>query len=143
MTTIAHAAAAHRDEDRVPFEHALALAKRILEETTEEKAAIERAFLLVLGRAASEGEVTTCLEHWRAMVPVQEKAVYPKFEPPLTVRREAVEENTGEKFAFDETLHAYADFIPDLQPGDCEARTRALGDVCLALLNANEFVYVY
>lgn len=26
MTTIAHAAAAHRDEDRVPFEHALALA---------------------------------------------------------------------------------------------------------------------
>ena len=26
MTTIAHAAAAHRDEDRLPFEHALALA---------------------------------------------------------------------------------------------------------------------
>jgi mono/diheme cytochrome c family protein len=122
---------------------ALALAKRIHGETQEEKAAIKRAFLLVLGRSATEDEVAKCLEHWRAMVPVQEKAVYPEFQPPLTVRREAVEENTGEKFAFDEKLHAYADFVPDLQPGDCDVRTRALADVCLALLNANEFVYVY
>lgn len=122
---------------------ALALAKRILDETSDEKAAIERAFLLVLGRRPSENEITTCLDHWRTMVPVQEKAVYPEFEPPLTVRREAVEENTGEKFAFDEKLHAYADFVPDLQPSDCDARTRAFADVCLALLNANEFVYVY
>ena len=121
----------------------LALAKRVLDETKDEKAAIERVFLLVLGREAEEDEVSACLEHWRAMEPVQEKAVYAKFDPPLTVRREAVEENTGEKFSFDEKLHAYADFVPDLQPGDCDARTRAFADVCLALLNANEFVYVY
>jgi mono/diheme cytochrome c family protein len=121
----------------------LALAKRVLEEMKDEKAAIQRVFLLVLGREAEDDEVGTCLGHWRSMVPVQEKAVFPKFQPPLTVRREAVEENTGEKFAFDEKLHAYADFVPDLQPGDCDARTRAFADVCLALLNANEFVYVY
>jgi hypothetical protein len=122
---------------------ALALAKRVLGEAKDERAAIERAFLLVLGREAKDDEAAACLGHWRAMVPVQEKAVYPEFEPPLTVRREAVEENTGEKFSFDEKLHAYADFVPDLQPGDCDARTRALADVCLVLLNANEFVYVY
>jgi mono/diheme cytochrome c family protein len=122
---------------------ALALAKRVLGEAGNDESAIRRAFLLVFGREAKDGEVATCLEHWRAMVPVQEKAVYPRMEPPLTVRREAVEENTGEKFAFDEKLHAYADFVPDLQPGDCDARTRAFADVCLALLNANEFVYVY
>ena len=121
----------------------IALAKRVLEETKNEKAAIDRAFLLVLGRRAADEEVVTCLDHWRAMVPVQENAVYPEFKPPLTVRREAVEENTGEKFAFDEELHAYADFVPDLQPGDCDVRTRAFADVCLALMNANEFVYVY
>jgi len=121
----------------------LALAKRVLGESTNDEDAVRRVFLLVLGRDASETEMAKCLGHWRAMAPVQGKAVYPRFEPPLTVRREAVEENTGEKFAFDEKLHAYADFVPDLQPGDCDARTRALADVCLALLNANEFVYVY
>jgi hypothetical protein len=59
------------------------------------------------------------------------------------VRRDAVEENTGEKFSFNEKLHASADFIPDLQPADVDARTRALADVCLVLFNSNEFVYVY
>jgi hypothetical protein len=58
------------------------------------------------------------------------------------VRREAVEENTGERFAFSERLHAAKDFQPDLQPADVPARTRALADVCLVLLNGNEFAHV-
>ena len=49
----------------------------------------------------------------------------------------------GEKFSFNEKLHAYADFVPDLQPADVPSHTRALADVCLALLNSNEFAYVY
>ena len=53
-----------------------------------------------------------------------------------------MEENTGEKFSFTETLHANADFVPDLRPADVPLRTRALADVCLALFNANEFSYV-
>ena len=36
-----------------------------------------------------------------------------------------------------------ADFVPDLQPADVDARTRALADVCLVLFNSNEFAYVY
>jgi hypothetical protein len=59
------------------------------------------------------------------------------------VRRDAIEENTGEKLSFNETVHAYSDFVPDLQPADVNARTRALADVCLVLLNSNEFAYVY
>ncbi len=31
----------------------------------------------------------------------------------------------------------------DLQPSDVDRRVRALADVCLVLLNTNEFVYVY
>ena len=54
-----------------------------------------------------------------------------------------MEENTGEKFSFQETLPGYADFIPDLQTADVDAQTRALADVCLALLNSNEFAYLY
>ena len=57
--------------------------------------------------------------------------------------REAVEENTGEKFEFTEKLNLYADFVPDLKPGDVDVQTRGLAEVCLVLLNSNEFVYVY
>jgi hypothetical protein len=77
------------------------------------------------------------------MQTVQAKATFVSEKPPLAIRREAVEENTGEKFSFNETLHANAEFVPDLQPADCDPRTRALADVCHALLNTNEFAYVY
>ena len=66
-----------------------------------------------------------------------------RWTPPLHVTREAVEENTGESFTFEETLHGYADYVPDLQPADVPLRTRALADVCLALFNTAEFSYVY
>ncbi len=62
---------------------------------------------------------------------------------PRSVVRDAVEENTGEKFSFHEELPAYADFVPDLQPTDVPLRTRALAEVCLVLFNANEFVYLH
>ena len=57
--------------------------------------------------------------------------------------REAVEENTGEKFTFKEKLAAYQEFVPDLKLIDVEAETRGLAEVCLVLFNANEFAYVY
>ncbi len=124
---------------------ALALATRTLAETESEsdEAAVRRAFALALGREPDADELAAGAEHWRAMVPVQEKAQYAATDPPLVVRREAVEENTGEKFAFEERLHAYEGYVSDLRPADCDARTRALADLCLVLLNSNEFVYVY
>ncbi|MGE0760961.1 MAG: hypothetical protein AB7O38_28375, partial [Pirellulaceae bacterium] len=63
--------------------------------------------------------------------------------PPAEFWREAVEENTGEKFRFRESLEAAAEFVPDLEPADVDVATRALADVCLVLFNTNEFVYVY
>ncbi|MEZ5947836.1 MAG: hypothetical protein R3C12_01070 [Planctomycetaceae bacterium] len=92
---------------------------------------MNRCFELLLSRLPSEQESAWCLAHWRdieRLLPAQ----VPAAEPPLQVLREAVEENTGEKFRFRETLHAHADFVPDLQPGDVSSRTRALADVCLA-----------
>ncbi len=63
-------------------------------------------------------------------------------ERPRDVLREAVEENTGEKFRFVEPLDVAADFVPDLASADVDAETRALAEVCLVLLNANEFLMV-
>jgi len=122
---------------------ALALAARVVKESKDDKDAVTRCFALTYGRAPHTEEMTACLAHWKAMTAEQSKLTFKADRPPLEVRRDAVEENTGEKFSFHEKLHANADFVPDLQPGDVDARTRALADVCLALLNSNEFAYVY
>ena len=121
---------------------ALALAHRVLKETPEDEQAIERLFALVFSRKPSAQEKRDCLAHWGETIPLVQTAPAPA-KPPLEVRRDAVEENTGEKFSFSEKLHAYVDFVPDLQPANVDARTRALADVCLVLLNSNEFAYVY
>ncbi len=122
---------------------ALALANRAVQETKTDEDAITRCFQLTFSRAPRTDEMQSCLTHWREIAALIGDTAPPSPKPPLEVRREAVEENTGEKFAFQEKLPAYVDFVPDLQPSDVPARTRALADVCLALLNANEFAYVY
>lgn len=132
----------------------LALAVKALRESQQaddvEEAAVQRCFLLVLGRPAENEELAQCLQHWQAI----EQVIAPESDappqatsraqgPPKTVRREAVEENTGERFSFDERLYAYEDFVPDVRASDVSVRVRALADVCLALFNCNEFVFVY
>jgi hypothetical protein len=121
---------------------ALALAARAVKETNNDAEAIGRCFILVFSRPPTAAERRAGLSHWRtieAMIAGEKPAAQ---HPPIEVRRDAVEENTGEKFSFREKLHAYADFVPDLQPADVPVHTRALADVCLALFNASEFAYV-
>jgi hypothetical protein len=122
---------------------ALALAHRAVKETRTDKEAIARIFALTFSRPPNAGETQSCLAHWRDIEALLGSEKPTTQKPPLEVRRDAVEENTGEKFSFNEKLHANAEFVPDLQPSDVEARTRALADVCLVLLNSNEFAYVY
>jgi hypothetical protein len=121
---------------------ALALAIRALKETETDEAALLRCFALTLGRPPRPDERSVCLAHWREMEVVQAKAKFAPASPPREVVREAIEENTGEKFSFHERLPAYADFVPDAQPSDVDVHTRALADVCLVLFNTNEFAYV-
>lgn len=128
---------------KASYSRALALANRSMNETTSDEAAIARCFELTLGRRAKPQELAVCIEHWRDVESTQSDQPLSESKPPLEVRREAVEENTGERFSFVESLHAYADFVPDLQAADVTAHTRALAAVCLALFNTNEFAYVY
>ena len=123
------------------YDRALALANRVLKEKAADP--ISRVFELTFVRKPSADEKASCEAHWKQMEAKQAKLTFEKPKPPLEVRREAVEENTGEKFSFQEKLPGYADFVPDLQPADCDAKTRALADVCLVLLNSNEFAYLY
>ena len=123
------------------YDRALALADRVLKEKAADP--IARVFALAYGRQPTADEKTACEAHWQQMQVKQAGLTFSKPKPPLEVRREAVEENTGEKFSFQEKLPGYADFVPDLQPADCDVKTRALADVCLVLLNSNEFAYLY
>jgi hypothetical protein len=123
------------------YDRALALAHRVLKEKDADP--IARVFTLAYSRQPTADEKDACEAHWQQMQAKQASLPLSKPKPPLEVRREAVEENTGEKFSFQEKLPGYADFVPDLQPADCDAKTRALADVCLVLLNSNEFAYLY
>ena len=62
---------------------------------------------------------------------------------PTQVTRSLVEELTGQPFEFIEKLNVFEDYVPDSKPWTVSADTRALADVCLLLLNSNEFLYVY
>jgi hypothetical protein len=53
-----------------------------------------------------------------------------------------VEEMTGEEYAWDEELDGMADYVRDLKPWQVGPDVRALADLCLVLINSNEFLYV-
>ena len=59
-----------------------------------------------------------------------------------TVARHMVEEMTGEDVHWDEELDGLKDYQRDLMPWDADAGDRALAELCLVLLNSNEFLYV-
>ncbi len=122
---------------------ALALADRAIRETSSDSEALKRCFQLAYGRDPAVDEQEFCMAHWRDAETIQQDVQYSSERPPLMIQREAVEENTGERFVFREQLYSNQHFVPDLQRSELSPHARALGDICLALLNSNEFVYVY
>ena len=127
----------------ITFDRSLALANRVLQEKQSREASIARVFQLAYGRSPSTDESAACLAHWDAMTARHKSLKFTPAEYPKEVVREAVEENTGEKFSFAEPLEVYSDFVPDLKPPDVGPEVRGLAEVCLVILNSNEFAYVY
>ncbi|MES2696202.1 MAG: PSD1 and planctomycete cytochrome C domain-containing protein [Verrucomicrobiota bacterium] len=125
------------------LDRALALAARARREAASPEAALDRAFQLTFGRTPSAAEQKICREHLATMTAKQRTLTFARPEIPREILRDAVEENTGEKFSFSEPLEIAADFVPDLKMADAPPETRALADVCLVFLNSNEFAYIY
>jgi len=124
-------------------DRALAMAARVLQESDTDKEAVRQAFRLAFGREAERKEIAAALVHWKAAMAEQRESTPQPRVYPTEVTRRANEENTGEEFSFTETLFEYMDYVPDLEPHQVDARTRGFADLCLVLLNANEFIYVY
>ena len=125
---------------------ALALAARLEKEKPDNLAAqVQRAFQLVYHRPVTATEQQVCIEHVNKMTGQHEDHLPVKTKMPTHVIRQMVEEMTGLDFWWVEDLDLYRSdqYVPDLKPWDVTARTRALADLCLVLLNSNEFSYVY
>lgn len=128
----------------VMHDRAIAIALRIEEAkaaSTEEQ--IQKAFQLALGRAPHKKEQEQLASYLQEMRTYHKQHQPEKKEYPTQVVRSLVEEFTGEPFEFIELLNVYNDYVPDAKPWTVDADTRALADVCLLLLNSNEFIYVY
>jgi mono/diheme cytochrome c family protein len=126
------------------YDRAVALASRVLRESNgDRKAALQRACMFTTGASPDEARLGVLLAHWDQMTARHAATALPPSTRPKEVIREAVEENTGEKFSFTEKLHVYENFVPDKKMADVDANTRGLAEVCLVLLNSNEFAYVY
>ena len=125
------------------FDRAIAMAMRVLKEDLSGVQTIDRLFRLAFGRVPGSEETAACLAHWQEMTARHQEMTFAPKVYPTEVVREAVEENTGERFVFTEPLEMYADFVPDVKAADVGPKVRGLAEVCLVLLNSNEFAYVY
>jgi hypothetical protein len=121
---------------------ALAMAARLTKEHATAAEQIAAAFRLVYGREPSAEETARSREHL-AKMEGHHRAHPPRpTELPTKVRRGMVEELTGEMVHWDEDLSVLSDYQRDLLPWQVEPPVRALADLCLVLMNSNEFLYV-
>ena len=125
------------------IDRSIAMARRIEGEAGTLAERIDRAFQLALGRAASDKERVKMSAHVSKMTSYHEQHPPESVSPPRELERTVVEEMSGLALHYKEPLDAYDDYVPHVKPWDVGPETRALADLCLALFNANEFIYVY
>jgi hypothetical protein len=123
-------------------DRALALADRIHKQGQPVEDQVRAVFREVLGRSPDASELEMSLEHVQQMLAHHREHLPPRVDPPRSVRRSYVEELTGEDYVWDEELIGMEEFEPDLKPWEVDPPTRALAELCLVLMNSNEFAYL-
>ena len=125
-------------------DRSIAFALRVQKEKPGDPAQwVRRAVQLAYGRVPQREEQQELLAYLVEMQAYHRRHQPRVIEYPKQVVRSLVEEFTGEPFDFVEKLNVYDDYVPDAKPWTVTADVRALADVCLVLLNSNEFMYVY
>ena len=123
-------------------EMALAMAARVEKATDSLDAQIKLAFRLAFGRAPTAEEHRDAATHvTRMRAEHEQNPAAPRSSEPAAVH-EITSELTGERYAFQQ-VEETVDYEHNLHPSEASPTTRALADLTLALLNSNEFVYVY
>jgi hypothetical protein len=126
------------------FSHdmALAMAARVESEADSLEEQIERAFQLAFNRAPTGDELQAAAAHVAQLEARHERHPAAPRPSEATVIHEISSELTGESYSF-EQVESPMEYEQNLYPSEASPHTRALADLTLALLNANEFAYVY
>jgi mono/diheme cytochrome c family protein len=120
----------------------LAMAAQLTRQHASDAERIAAAFRAIYGRPPSAAEQEKSLAHLARMT--QHHRAHPPrpTELPTKVQRGMVEELTGEMVHWEEDLSLLKDYERDIVPWQVTPETRALADVCLVLMNSNEFLYL-
>ncbi|MEM7393484.1 MAG: DUF1553 domain-containing protein, partial [Verrucomicrobiota bacterium] len=121
----------------------IALALRLEQEREKISERVAHAYRLAFGRSPTRDESEALQSHYREMVEYHQSVNPEPVVFPTEIKRSLVEEFSGAPFDYIEYLNAYTEYVPDKTGVDVSPETRALADVCLLLLNANEFIFVY
>ncbi len=123
-------------------DRAIALAHKIRQETKIDAEAINQVFQQLVFRTPTPAERQLALKHIKEMRTYHQSHPPQKIDLPRNVKREMIEELTGESFTWSEKLDLADNYVQDLKPWDVNAETRALAELCLVLMNSNEFIYL-
>ena len=123
-------------------DRSIALAIRLETEAETLDQQIERGFDLVLGRKPSKEERTWMTRYIGDMQEYHDEVTPQKVNYPEKITRSLVEEFSGKPFEYEEILPVFQDYRADQKPTDVPSSTRALADMCLLLLNTNEYIFV-
>ncbi|MEE2642006.1 MAG: PSD1 and planctomycete cytochrome C domain-containing protein [Planctomycetota bacterium] len=123
-------------------ERAIALAVRVSGEAATAAEAIRRLYQLAYARLPEPSELENALSAWDRFTEIEKHIRYQADTFPRRVTRVANEENTGEEFSFTEELVEYEDYVADRQPHEVDAKIRGLANICLGILNSNEFLFI-
>ena len=121
---------------------ALAMARSLEDAADGPEKRIALAFQRLYGREPRDEETQLCKNH------LAKRSEYYRDHPaepqplPRNIERSMVEELTGELVRWEEELKALDSYERDYMPWEASPATRALADVCLVLMNSNEFLYL-
>ncbi len=121
---------------------ALEMATRIEKEADSVETQIERAFERAYNRKPTSEERSLAKAHIEKMTALHRRNPAGPRQTPPPIIHTITSELTGEQFQFQQPEEV-AEYEHNLHPSEVEPETRALADLALALLNSNEFVYVY
>jgi hypothetical protein len=124
------------------LDRALAMAAALERAAPTVAGRIDRAFLLVYGRPATAAERAEASAHVARMTRLHAGRRARARPLPTKVKRQMIEEMTGESVRWEESLSGLRGYERDLKSWDVGPGTRALADLCLVLMNSNGFLYV-
>jgi hypothetical protein len=121
---------------------ALAFAAKLERESPDTPSRIDTAFRLALGRMPTRKEADLAKAHIAKMEAYHQAHPAPPKAAPKPIVHTITSELTGQSFRFVQQENP-VEYEANLHPSEVNPEVRALADFTLALLNTNEFVYLY